>query len=217
VRLLEFHRYGEVIVAIVFNVVAFDVVLFATNKIHPVTHGLLVLVRDPVLAPVSPVGLSDNLRSGLDGVCGVESGGIELESAAVITGDVESVLSSLRGLEVALEEISESVVLVTKSFERGVDGGGLGLAAIDQISPGRGLVFGWTDLSSLDTVSTRLGSSGKGFRSLDTSDTCDFLVSGCLDLTVDTINLHSLCARVEALTYYLQCLTTRGFTSILAD
>lgn len=157
-RLLIFHRYGEVIVATVFNVVAFDVVLLASNKIHPVTHGLLVLVRNPVLAPGSRVGLSDNLRSGLDGVSGVKSGGIELESAAGIAGDVESVLSSLRGLEVALEEISESVVLVTKSFERGVDGGGFGLAAIDQISPGRGLVFGWADLSSLDTERTRLSS-----------------------------------------------------------
>lgn len=119
---LVFYGYCEVIRVPAFNMVSFNGVLLASFKFHPVTHGFLVFVGKEILTPVNSVGVGNffqnwcNWRSGVEGV-----GLVEFKLALVITGDVEPVLSSFRGLEIALEKVSESVVFVTQSFKRSVN------------------------------------------------------------------------------------------------
>jgi hypothetical protein len=87
-----------------FNVVAFNGVLLSSFKIHPVTHGLLVFVGNKILTPVNSVGVSNFFQNWCNWGSSVEGVSlVELKLALVITGDVEPVLSSFRGLEIALE------------------------------------------------------------------------------------------------------------------
>jgi len=163
-----------------FDVLSFYGVLLAGNKINPVTHGLLIfVVRAEVLTPVSGVGVGDRLQNWCNWVCRVEGVlRVKSELAVVIAGNVESILSRLRGLEITLEEITEGIVLIAKSFKRSVDGRRLGLLSIDQLGPGGSFVLSGIDLSSLDSEGSWLRSGCKRGSRLRSSGAYDLLVRG---------------------------------------